>query len=274
MSLKKRVHAKKVPQLAGIAIKKKFGQHFLRDDLVANEIVDYIDLDDASVFEIGCGDGSLTRIILQSRLARLWVFEIDPEWANYVQNHLPDLRMQVFTDDILDIDFSRFAEHTPWVLLSNLPYQITFPLLYKLQKNRQYLREGVIMVQEEVAQKIVATHGRPYGFNSLFFQHYFEWKLLRKIPPSAFYPPPKVFSRLLYFKPKKELTFIPEEEKFWKFIKVCFKQPRRTLRNNLQQYHADLSHISDEILALRAQQMSMHELLEVWNMVRTGSDVS
>lgn len=268
------MRTKRGPQSAGIAVKKKFGQHFLRDDLVAHEIVSYIDLDDASVFEIGCGDGALTRIILQSKLARLWVFEIDPEWANYVQNRFHDPRMQVFTDDILDIGFSCLSEHAPWVLLSNLPYQITFPLLYKLQKNRQYLREGVIMVQEEVAQKIVTTHGRPYGFNSLFFQHYFEWKLLQKVPPSAFYPPPKVFSRLLYFKPKKELTVIPEEKKFWKFIKGCFKQPRRTLKNNLQQYHADINRIPDEILALRAQQLSMDKLLEVWEMVRTGSDVS
>ena len=86
------------------------------------------------------------------------------------------------------------------------------------------------MIQEEVAQKIVKTSGRGYGFPSLFFQHYFEWKLLEKVPPGAFFPPPKVYSRLLYFKPKKMLQQIPDEAEFWEFIKHCFAQPRRTLK--------------------------------------------
>ena len=125
-------------------------------------------------------------------------------------------------------------------ILSNLPYQITFPILHLLQKNRDLLKEGVMMIQEEVAQKIVKTSGRGYGFPSLFFQHYFEWKLLQKVPPGAFLPPPKVYSRLLYFKPKKDVIQIPDEPKFWEFIKRCFAQPRRTLRNNLASTHYNM----------------------------------
>ena len=140
----------------GIALKKNYGQHFLRNDSVAQKIVMSVDLNEhSSVFEIGCGDGALTRVILQSKLARLWVFEIDPEWAALVKKGLPDPRMQVFVEDILTTDFSRFEPNKPWTLLANLPYQITFPILYKLQENRHLLAEGVIMIQEEVAQKIV-----------------------------------------------------------------------------------------------------------------------
>jgi 16S rRNA (adenine1518-N6/adenine1519-N6)-dimethyltransferase len=153
-------------------------------------------------------------------------------------------------------------------LLANLPYQITFPILYKLQENRHLLAEGVVMVQEEVAKKIVATRGRGYGFVSLFFQHYFELKLLDKIAPSSFYPPPKVFSRLLYFKPKESVMPIPDEINFWEFVKFCYKQPRRTLKNNLNQKHYDLNKIPESTLLLRAQQMKIEDLLHIWTLVR------
>ena len=254
----------------GIALKKTYGQHFLRNDSITQKIVMSVDINaSSSIFEIGCGDGALTRVILQSKLARLWVFEIDPEWAALVQKRLPDPRMQVFVEDILTTDFSRFETDKPWILLANLPYQITFPILYKLQENRHLLAEGVIMIQEEVAKKIVGTHGRGYGFVSLFFQYYFEWKLLDKIAPSSFYPPPKVFSRLLYFKPKTAVLPIADEEKFWEFVKYCFKQPRRTLKNNLAQKHYDLNKISEETLLLRAQQMTIEDLLKIWDLVRS-----
>src|SRR5580765_7611181 len=146
-----------------------------------------------SVFEIGCGDGILTRAILETEVARLFVFEIDPDWANYVQESITDDRLHMFLENFLDIDFSLLEEHAPWTVLANLPYQVTFPILHRFQQHRHLLKEGVVMVQEEVAQKIVKQRGRDYGYSSLFFQHYFEWKLLDKIPPTAFHPAPKVF---------------------------------------------------------------------------------
>jgi len=253
-----------------IRIKKRFGQHFLRDKNITRAIIDNVQIDaETSIFEIGCGDGFLTEDILKTSATRLWIFEIDPEWAHYVHEKFgSDKRLEIFTENILDVDFSRFEPFKPWTLLANLPYQITFPILYMLQRNRRLLKEGVVMVQEEVAQKILKTKGRGYGFPSLFFQHYFDWKMLNKIPPQAFYPPPKVYSRLLYFKPKVKVQEIPDEENFWKFIKVCFRQPRRTLRNNLVQSHFPFDKLSAEILALRAQQMSMDDFLQIWEQLR------
>lgn len=253
----------------GIALKKQYGQHFLRDRNVVESITSNVTLGkDVSVFEIGPGDGFLTRHILQHKVARLWSFDIDLEWVEHLEKTIEHPRFTVFAKNILDVDFSMFNEHKPWTLLANLPYLITFPILHLLQKNRHLLREGVIMVQEEVAQKVVKTSGRGYGYSSLFFQHYFDWQLLDKVPPTAFYPPPKVNSRLLYFKPKKEVHQIPDEPNFWKFIKVCFHQPRRTLRNNLSQSHFEITKVDEKFLKLRAQQMTMQDLLEVWENVR------
>jgi len=253
-----------------ILLKKKYGQHFLRDQMVVDHMIEAVGIKDASVFEIGPGDGFLTQAILNQPIARLWAFEIDPDWANYITETFNDERLIVFHENFLDIDFTKLEPYAPWTVLANLPYQVTFPILYLLQKHRALLKEGVVMMQEEVAQKILKTKGRGYGYPSLFFQHYFQWKLLDKIPSTAFYPPPKVHSRLLYFKPKVDVASIPDEEGFWKFIKVCFKQPRRTLRNNLAQAHYEVSDLSNALLARRAQELNMQELLEIWDLVRSS----
>lgn len=250
----------------GIQLKKKFGQHFLRDMRIIDYIINAVDITNANVFEIGCGDGVLTKAILQKSVSRLWVFEIDHEWATHVRKQISDSRLTMYEEDILQLDFDRLKPYSPWILLSNLPYQITFPILYKLVDHRDILREAVVMIQEEVAQKLVQTRGRGYGFPSLFFQHYFEIKLLIKIPPQAFEPAPKVYSRLIHITPRAKLEIIPDEEQFWPFVKVCFKQPRRTLRNNLMQSHYAWEKLPESTLALRAQQLNMQNLLNIWKL--------
>ncbi|HSC25303.1 MAG TPA: 16S rRNA (adenine(1518)-N(6)/adenine(1519)-N(6))-dimethyltransferase RsmA [Candidatus Babeliales bacterium] len=253
----------------GIPLKKQFGQHFLRDVRIVHTMIFAVEITpQTSIFEIGCGDGFLTKHILSTPMARLKIFEIDPDWAHYVQETFKDERLSVLVENFLDIDFTQLEEHKPWTVLANLPYQVTFPILHRFQEHRHLLKEGVVMIQEEVAQKIVKQRGRGYGYPSLFFQHYFEWKLLDKIPPTAFHPAPKVFSRLIYFKPRTEIIPIAQEEKFWKFIKHCFKQPRRTLRNNLAHTHYKMENLSENLLALRAQELSMKDLLDVWELVR------
>lgn len=252
----------------GIPLKKGYGQHFLRDHTVTQRIVNAVPLNDqSSVFEIGCGDGFLTQTILQQKLARLWVFEIDADWANYVRKAFPDKRMTVYEQNILDLDFTMFEPHKPWILLANLPYQVTFPILRLLQRNRHLLQEGVIMIQEEVAQKILKTSGKGYGFPSLFYQRYFVWHKMDKVPPGAFYPPPKIYSRLLHFKPRTDVQPIENETEFWKFIKICFRQPRRTLKNNLAQSHYDWSVLPEAQLMLRAQQMGMEDFVGLWQVL-------
>ena len=254
----------------GIRLKKEYGQHFLRDPRVVEHMIAAVSINaKTSVFEVGPGDGFLTRAILQTSAARLWSFEIDAQWAQHLEQTIKDQRFQVILENFLDVDFATLEAHRPWTVLANLPYLITFPILHRLQEHRHLLHEGVIMVQEEVAQKIVKTSGRGYGYPSLFFQHYFEWRLLDKVPPTAFYPAPKVFSRLLYFKPRAQVTPIEEEPRFWEFIRVCFKQPRRTLFNNLRQSHYDMNKISPDALQLRAQQMTMSDLLAAWDLVRS-----
>lgn len=257
----------KRPKSKGIPLKKHHGQYFLRDGLVVNQMLSAISIKGKSVFEIGCGDGFLTREILEEDPERLWIFEIDEAWANKVEEEFKSTgKLTMFHANFLDIDFSIFEKNKPWVLLSNLPYHVTFPILKRVQTHRSWMPEGVVMMQEEVAQKIVKSGGRGFGYISLFFQHYFEWELLDKVPPTAFYPQPKVFSRLVRFAARRDVIPIPNEEGFWKFIKVCLSQPRRTLKNNLAQTHFDLEKASN-YLTLRAQQMTFTDFLELWEVL-------
>jgi len=258
-----------VAQSKGIYLKKHFGQHFLREVRFVNSMLDAVQLTNHTpVFEIGCGDGFLTKEILKKPISKLWAFEIDPDWATYIKNEIKDPRLTVLEENFLDIDFSIFEKDKPWTVLSNLPYQITFPIFHLFQKHRHLIAEGVVMIQEEVAQKLVINRGRGYGFPALFYQRYFELRLLDKVPPTAFFPPPKIFSRLIYFKPRVDVAPIHDEEGFWRFIKVCFKQPRRTLKNNFMQSHYSIEKLSEEVLALRAQQFGMDDFIKMWELLR------
>ena len=246
--------------------KKHFGQHFLRKFSVVENMIKKVAVKpETSIMEIGCGDGFLTKAILNlTKCKQLQVYEIDPEWAEYVKNLIKDPRLKINVSNILDADLSVLSDQKPWVILANLPYQITFPIFFLIQRNKNLFTQGVVMIQEEVAQKIVAKSGRSYNSTSIFLQHNFDFELMEKIEPEAFTPPPKVNSRLLYFKTKEILQEIPNESEFWKFLKLCFISPRRTIANNLKQTHYDLSKISDNILALRAQQITFADFLKIW----------
>lgn len=246
--------------------KKSLGQHFLRTQSVVDHMIDKVVVtNDHSVLEIGCGDGFLTRSILnQTNCKQLWCYEIDPSWADHVRRRIDDPRLTIHEQNILDLDVTPLEGHTPWVVLANLPYCITFPILKLLVRNRHLFSEGVVMMQEEVAQKVVASKGKKYSPVSLYLQNYFAWELMEKIPPGAFSPPPKVDSRLLYFKPKANPTAILEEERFWHFISMIFRMPRRTLRNNLKTTHHNLDSFDPTLLSKRAQELSFQELLKLW----------
>jgi 16S rRNA (adenine1518-N6/adenine1519-N6)-dimethyltransferase len=248
--------------------KKSLGQHFLRKETVVFEMLERVTIGhETSVMEIGCGDGFLTSAIIEQTASKqLWCIELDPEWKEYVEAKIKDPRLRIIHANILDFNFSELAPHAPWVLLANIPYQITFPILFKLQEHKQLFKEGVLMVQEEVAQKLVAKTGRSCNTTSLFLQYHFDFELLQKIEPEAFTPPPKVFSRLVYFKPKEKAEIaIEREPEFWDFLKLCYKSPRQTIKNNLKSTHFSLEQVAPELLALRAQQCTFQNFIEVWH---------
>ena len=238
--------------------KKALGQHFLRKQSVVDNMISRVKITD-QVMEIGCGDGFLTEAILkQTPCKGLLCYEIDHQWADIVKENIRDPRLTIKVENILDAEF----DDQKRIILANLPYQITFPILFMIQRNKHLFPEGVIMVQEEVAQKLVAKRGKKYSATSIFLQHHFNLELMEKIPPGAFEPPPKVHSRLVYFSTKNEP---PLDEEFWKFLKLLFKQPRRTIENNIKTTHLDLAKFPSDLLKKRAQELSIDEFIEIWS---------
>ncbi len=247
------------------------GQHFLRKQSTVDNMINEVTVcPETTVVEIGCGDGFLTRSILeQTPCKKLIIIELDSRWANFVQEQYGCDRLEVIQADALQYDFSLLQQESPLILLANLPYQITFPLFKKLSKHETLFDEAVVMLQEETAQKIAAKKGRSYGALSLYFQHYFNVKLMEKVEPGAFAPPPKVFSRLLYFTPNRQRPEIENKEKFWEFLRSIFKTPRQTLKNNLKRTNIDIKKVPEEFLGLRAQQLELPKLIELWNTVNS-----
>lgn len=257
-------------QTNGVRLKKKYGQHFLRDyDVLASIIMHAQLTEHDAVLEIGCGDGFLTSALLDSPLKKLWSFEIDAEWAAKIKQKVDDDRFTLFEQDFLEYNPELFAADAPWILVANLPYNITFPILEIIRKHTAFFSRGVIMIQKEVAEKLVkkAHGGKDYGFVSLYYQYYFDFKLLDKVLPESFIPAPKVISRLISFTVKHNRIPINKEAEFWEFVKLCFKQPRRTLRNNLANVPHLLAVFDEQTLAKRAQQLNMDELLLLWDKI-------
>ena len=250
--------------------KKAYGQHFLRKHSVVDNMIHAVTITpDTTVVEIGCGDGFLTKAILaQTPCKKLVCFEIDKEWADYVSARIFDPRLDLRLQNILDASFDTVESEHPLIMLANLPYQITFPILYRIQKAKHLFGDVVVMVQEEVGQKLAATHGRGLSAVTLFFQYHFTIKLLDKIEPGAFTPPPKIFSRLIQLTPKHNPTPIEDAAGFWAMLKLCFHFPRQTLRNNLRTTHYDLNRLTEELLGKRAQQLTFADFLVIWNTLR------
>lgn len=251
--------------------KKSLGQHFLRNALIVDKMLESVDFDGKPVFEIGCGDGFLTKSILAVKpgCSKLFSVEYDKEWYDFVAASVIDSRLCLIHENILHFKFDTLGVSDKMVLLANLPYNISFPIMYLLVENKDRFSEGVFMVQEEVAQKLVATSGRDMGAVSLLMQHHFEFRLLDKVLPSSFSPPPKVLSRTVYFRTKFNLLDIEAEDGdlFWLFVKSCFHHPRQTLKNNFKKHpHLSLwiEHFDELLLSKRAQQMVINDFVGLW----------
>src|SRR3990170_5120573 len=132
--------------------KKALGQHFLRKQSTVDNMINRVSItSETSVLEIGCGDGFLTQsIVQQTPCKQLLIYEIDPEWAAYVEKLIKDPRLTISVKNILEVHFEdEIRPHMPLVILANLPYQITFPIFFLFQKHRNLFQEGVVMIQEE-----------------------------------------------------------------------------------------------------------------------------
>jgi 16S rRNA (adenine1518-N6/adenine1519-N6)-dimethyltransferase len=214
--------------------KPKLGQNFLVSPTAPRAIVDALgDLSQATVLEIGPGRGVLTGL-LATRAKKLIAVELDPALAASLQGG----SVEVICQDILRFDLTQLAARLGVRLLvvGNLPYYISSPILIHLFAHSAVIDRAVLMAQREVAERIVAPPGSSaYGLLSATTQMYATVEQLFTLPPEAFAPPPEVYStviRLTMHSRFEELAVEPEG--FLRFLRQIFALKRKTLANNLR----------------------------------------
>jgi len=159
------------------------------------------------------------------------------------------------------VDWSQWG---PGVIAGNLPYYIATPLISKYLHNPGLLSQAVFLIQKEVAERITAKPGRrEYGYLSVECQLFAEVEYLFSVPPGAFQPPPKVDSAVIRLTPRQKLA-VDDPDGFLAFASVCFRQKRKTLRNNLAAAYPPEAYATRPEIARRAEQLSVSEFVELF----------
>ena len=254
-----------------VKAKKYLGQHFLKDESIAERIAFSL-IGNRSVLEIGPGMGVLTKYLLNNpSVNELKVIEIDTESVAYLKENYPVLVPNLIEGDFLRMDLDNiFAEQ--YAIMGNFPYNISNQILFKLFENREKVTQLVGMFQKEVAERIAAGPGsKTYGILSVLIQAWYKVEYLFTVHEHVFNPPPKVKSAVIRMT-RNETTDLGCDEKLFKqIVKTTFNQRRKTLRNSIASI-LDKSHplSADPIFNKRPEQLSVQEFVELTNRVEAA----
>lgn len=214
--------------------RQKLGQHFLIRQSVLERIACAASSGrEPLIVEIGPGLGALTAHLL-ARADRVIAVEIDPHLVRHLEGKFAgESRFQAIEANALEIDLGQWG---PAAIAGNLPYYAASAIVPRVLELGPLLRRGVFLVQKEVAARATARPGsRDYGCLSVAWQLAADIELLFEVKPAAFHPPPKVDSAVLLFTPRDRAAELGIESRqdFLRFVALCFRQKRKTLRNNL-----------------------------------------
>lgn len=234
-------------------LKKHKGQHLLTDKNMLKKIADAVNITkDNNILEIGAGTGLLTGELVK-QAGRVVSLEVDRDLE-------PGLRemesihdnLEILIHDFLKWDLRTFLINNAvkWRVAANIPYNITSPIIEKLiMESPRGITDAHILMQKEVALRIISPPGTPqYGRLSVFVQYFAHAKIIHSVPPSVFIPPPKVDSALIHlaFKTQEELSSdIPFQTVFFQLVNSAFSQRRKQLHKALR---GEFSHIAPDVI--------------------------
>lgn len=218
----------------GTRARKSLGQNFLIDDGVIHNIINSSGLKPGEpVVEIGAGLGVLTRM-LAAEAGRLWAVELEEEKVELLKRELKELPVTIVQGDALELDLHSLWNGERGVLIGNLPYYITSPLLMHFLGQSESLRQMVVMVQKEVADRLgAAPGGKEYGVLSVAVQLAAEVETLFNVPPQAFRPQPKVTSAVVRLRLRPYPGLTVDQGQLMRIVKAAFSQRRKTVGNSL-----------------------------------------
>ena len=245
-----------------IAVKKKLGQNFLTDRNITKKIVVASGAGpQENILEIGPGFGALTREIIEC-CPIFTVVEKDRKLAEFIRSEYPQLKL--IEGDFLETDLAALAVEKPLRVLGNIPYSITTPILFKLLEHRNHLLSATLMMQHEVAMRIVAKPStKEYGILAVQLQAFCDVHYLFKVGRKVFKPQPGVDSAVLQMTPKKN-TPVEDSDGFRRFVRTAFHQRRKTLLNNLKESY-NLESVRSETLKLRAEALPIDAFFELFS---------
>ncbi len=260
--------------------KPKLGQNFLVDAGASLAIVQALgDVSQHTVVEIGPGAGAITEILAR-RARRLIAIELDGALAARLREQFAgQASVEILHADVLGVDFAALrGDGGPLLVIGNLPYYITSPILLRLFEFHGAISRAVIMVQREVADRVAALPGtREYGLLSATAQLYAHVDHVLTLPPQAFMPPPEVHSTVLRLEMHSRAGELGiEAGPFLGFLRQCFAQKRKTLGKNLRAAGFAAAGIalaleSAEIaLTGRAEEVPLEAMAALWKSLKTG----
>lgn len=247
-----------------VRAKKSLGQHFLKDESIAKNIVDSIIPLTTEVLEIGPGMGVLTKYLLQNTSYTTSVIEIDRESIPYLKKEFPQLAKRIIHGDFLEYDLTKFKKLT---VIGNLPYNISSQIFFKVLENRDRVPQVVCMIQKEVAERIASKEGsKVYGILSVFLQAFYTIEYLFTVHEHVFAPPPKVKSGVIRLLRNERAALDCDEKLFFRVVKTAFNQRRKTMNNSLKPV-LNGKKLEDAIMLKRPEQLTVEQFVYLTNKV-------
>jgi 16S rRNA (adenine1518-N6/adenine1519-N6)-dimethyltransferase len=246
---------------------KSLGQNFLRDENILRNIVESLALQDGDVVvEIGSGQGALTKHLFEKPVKLIGI-EVDERAVRLLQERFGE-KLELLHRDVLDVNLDELAQHNgrngrKVRVVGNIPYYLTSEILFWLFDARAAVSDATLMVQFEVARRLVAPpKNKEYGILSIFTQFYTECEMLFRVSRNCFFPKPEVDSAVVRFKFKEQLPDC-DEMLFRSIVRSTFGQRRKTLRNGLKSMGFDdavLNKIQFD-LTKRPEELGVEEFL-------------
>jgi 16S rRNA (adenine1518-N6/adenine1519-N6)-dimethyltransferase len=251
----------------GIRPKRSLGQHFLIDPNLARAIVSDAGVGPGDrVVEIGAGLGSLTRALAEAG-ADVLAVEVDSSLLPALQESVSGLdRVRVLHADATDREWRDQLGADGWVLAANLPYNVATHLVLEILRDVPQVRRLVVMVQREVGERLVAEPGEEaYGIPSLRVAYRAEGTLVRRVPPSVFWPRPRIASVIVRLERRERPRVGVQEERLWQVVDAGFAERRKTMRNAVRRLGVGLEE-ADRLLeasgidpSARAETLSLED---------------
>lgn len=265
-------------KLSTFPARKSLGQNFLHDDNVVRKIARAIDpRPGEKIVEIGPGFGVLTRYLVESGCRYIGV-EIDERLLPELREKFGDYgNFELYHADFRDFDLTKVTSETASLrLIGNIPYHITSSIVFKTFEQQALIRDMVLMVQKEVAERIVSAPGnKSYGILSVISQTFSRPKILFTVSPNVFIPKPEVESAVVQWDFTQKKQPQPDDADFYRqLVKQAFNQRRKTLKNSLKGLgNLDIFAASNsEILQKRPEDLHVEELIRLANDLQKLSD--